>query len=330
MRGARAYTARRCSGGLPNQSQSRCRLARPGRRAGRARTSATPIARTAVDRRHGRAPSPGVATRRSSARAGHRRSSRRRGHRAARAGGARHGRRGRLSLALARRGRPEPDRPRAGRGARSHPHAGADGGARRRRRPSVLHAGLRLRLHAVARRDAREVAEGGDPRGHRARRAPVQASGHRLDLPDHGGCGARPAPGGRRGRARSVRGLGRRRAFRTGGRPAAVERVGALSIDLLSSDCREPDARHRHARPGQRQDLLSARDGVAQHAPLAGHGRAAGHRPARDPRRLGRRRSPRPAGGSGRAGESARRPRFQRQSVPGAGAGNAGRHRVER
>ena len=43
----------------------------------------------------------------------------------------------------------------------------------------------------------------------------------------------------------------------------------------------------RHHRPGQRQDLLPARDGVAQHAPLAGHGRAAGPRAARDARRLG-------------------------------------------
>ena len=88
--------------------------------------------------------------------------------------------------------------------------------------------------------------------------------------------------------------------FAAGGRPAAVARVGALPLELLSSDRRQPDARHRHHRPGQRQDLLPARDGVAQHAPLAGHGRAAGPRAARDARRRGSPAlAPRPPAGEG-------------------------------
>ena len=76
----------------------------------------------------------------------HRRAPGRRGHAAHHLARARAARRDRVPLAHARRRRAEPDRQRAGRGARRDPHGGAARRAPDRRRASVLHARVRLRI----------------------------------------------------------------------------------------------------------------------------------------------------------------------------------------
>ena len=99
------------------------------------------------------------------------------------------GRRGRLSGAVARRRRPEPDRTRARGRPRSHSDTGAGRGQAGRRGTSVLHPGLRLRLHSLARRDARAVAaRDAASRGRRASDLALPAAGGRGDVhPDGGG-----------------------------------------------------------------------------------------------------------------------------------------------
>ena len=111
------------------------------------------------------------------------------------------GGRGRLPLALPRRGRSEPDRRGARRRARAHPDAGAPRRAAARRRAPVLHARLRLRLHALPRRDAPPLAAGSPPRGRGPRRPPLPAAGRLRHVHRHRAGRARPASGVGRDRA---------------------------------------------------------------------------------------------------------------------------------
>ena len=109
----------------------------------------------------------------------------------ARAGGAR-----RLPLAQPGRGRAERDRARARRESRRGAHRGAARGAQARRGRAVLHARLRLRLHALGRGDVQEVGPGGSPRRHGARHPDDAAAGGRQRLQRHLARRPRPAPGG--------------------------------------------------------------------------------------------------------------------------------------
>ena len=143
----------------------------------------------------------------------------RRGQRAARGRRAGHGRRGRVPLADARGGRAEPGRAGPRRRPRPRALAGAVRGAAARRRAAVLHARVRLRLHALGRRGLLEVAARGAARGRGARHPPLPAAGARRDLLGNRPRRPRTAPGLRSDRGGRVRG-GRRREGGSGSRVA--------------------------------------------------------------------------------------------------------------
>ena len=87
-----------------------------------------------------------------------------------------------VSLADARRRRPEPDRQRARAAARHDPHRGAARGAAARRRTAVLHARVRLRLLQDGRRDVHALGEGLDPARRRDGGARLPAADHRRGV----------------------------------------------------------------------------------------------------------------------------------------------------
>ena len=130
--------------------------------------------------------------------------------------GARRSRARRLPVAQSRRGRPEHHRHRALRRARRDPHRGAAAGAAPRRRRTVLHAILRLRLLEDARRGGGQVGRAGAARRHGARHPHVPPARHLRALLRHAAGRPRPASDGRLPDAARVQ--GRRR-------PGAVSRA---------------------------------------------------------------------------------------------------------
>src|SRR6185295_8396696 len=192
-------------------------------------------------------------------------------------------RRGGLPFALARRRRAEPDRTGAGHRPGADPLARAARGAAGGRRAAVLHPRLRLRLHALPRRDLPLLAEGGAARGRGADRPPLPAAGDRLDLPRRAASEPRPAPGRRLDGAPGLQD-GRRRDLcgPRRGEPAALAAVDALPLDLLRGQGVHAQAVARADRSDHRQVDPPARLGEPQPAPLAGHGAHAGPRTARD------------------------------------------------
>ncbi|CAA9308141.1 MAG: FIG00840074: hypothetical protein, partial [uncultured Gemmatimonadetes bacterium] len=338
-----------------------------GRHAGRrARTRPRAGSRLRVPRsRRARAfPAPPG---RQQARADGGRAPRRRRHPAPRPPGPAGGRRRRVPVADARRGRTERHRPGTGRRAGAAAHRRAAGRAPRGRRGAVLQPRVRLRLQQVGRRGLSPLAA----RGAAARRGAgdphVPAGRHRHRVQRNPARRPRAAPGVGHGGARRVQRRGRSLAVSRAAGPGAAPARGrqAVPVAAVARGRRHGAGARGRAGPADRPVALSAGHGQPFAPPLAGHGRAGAARRAHElpaprlsrgrgagavhlggnrhhlrPRRAARvRRRARsaalPAGGGGAAGAlqpagprcAGRRPRGRARHPPSGASGHPGEQR---
>ncbi len=174
--------------------------------------------------------------------------SRRRGHRAHHPPRPRRPRARRLPVAQPRRGRPEHHRHRAVRRARRDPDRGAAAGADARRRRSVLHPGLRLRLHQDAGGGRGQVGRGGRRRRHGPCHPALPAARDPERLERDAVRRARPAPARRHAGPAGLRGGGRSGASTRSrspkacgpGRPASCTCGHGFGADPASATLRLP------------------------------------------------------------------------------------------